>query len=74
MSSTVGSTASSRSATARANESPAEPAGTNTTPGFVQSWPPKFDTEATSPSAIASARAASAASVTTIGLIEPISA
>ncbi len=57
-----------------ANSSPASPSGTKTTPGFVQSWPPKFDTEATSPSAIASARAASAAPVTTIGLIDPISA
>jgi hypothetical protein len=41
---------------------------------LVHSWPPKLLTEATSPSAIAGARAASAASVTTIGLIEPISA
>ena len=74
MSSTVGSTRSSCAATDRANASPASPAGTKTTPGFVQSWPPKFETDATSPSAMACDRAASAASVTTIGLIEPISA
>ena len=40
----------------------------------MQSWPPKFATEAASPSAIASARASSAAAVTTIGFTEPISA
>ena len=61
-------------ATTAAKSSPAPPAGTSTTPGFVQSCPPKFETEATRPSAIDSARVASAASVTTIGLTEPISA
>ena len=74
MSSTVGSVAASRAATSEANASPAAPAGTKTTPGFVHSWPPKLATEAVSPSAIASARASSAASVTTRGLTLPISA
>jgi hypothetical protein len=41
---------------------------------LVHSWPPKLPTDATSPSAMASARAWSARSVTTIGLIDPISA
>ena len=74
MSSTVGSVASSRRATSAAKASPVSPAGTKTTPGFVHSWPPKFATEAVSPPAMASARSASAASVTTIGFTEPISA
>ena len=55
LSSTCGSAASSRAARSAANASPASPAGTNTTPGFVHSWPPKLETEAVRPSAIFSA-------------------
>ena len=71
---TCGSAASRRAATSAMKASPAAPAGTNTTPGLVQSWPPNVATDAVRPSAIAPARARSAASVTTIGLTLPISA
>jgi hypothetical protein len=74
LSSTCGSAASSRAATSAAKASPSGPAGTKTTPGLVQSWPPKLATDAVSPSAIAAARSRRAASVITIGLTEPISA
>ena len=74
MSSTLGSDSPSRRATSAAKASPASPSGTNTTPGFVHSWPPTVATDAVRPSAMASARASNASSVTTSGLIEPISA